>query len=430
MRRLAFVFFLCACKPSQPAAPAAATPVDPGSSKALLAEVDRLKDQIKDKPRTFEVLSALGNLYYENGRYLDAVDAYREAEEHAAPAQADADALRKKGVKPAADLPPECRRSGPEYGLRKIAEASRKLDPPHQLRCLDTALEMAIEDTSRRGNSFYLIGNPDSALEEHHKVLARSPNHPESLFFIGAILLEQSNGDKKQLAEGKKYWQRLLKVAPDSPRASIVRETLPKADEMFKPRPEGQGAATPVAQDDLPPGHPPIPGNDLPAGHPPVGGGQPGAPMNHSGDQASAQPTPEEMRNLQEAVANTERTPELEKGLDELLAQSEKDLDQGRYQEARDAVVRVMPMRPNDPRTSAAMGGAMRGLGRMEMAQRTLLHALQLDPRQPRALYEIGKLKAQRGDKAGAAESFSAVKSADPKFAQSHRVDEELAKLR
>ena len=152
--------------------------------------------------------------------------------------------------------------------------------------------------------------------------------------------------------------------------------------------------------------------------------------MNHSGFPAPSQPTAEEMRNLEEAVANTERTPELEKGLDELLAQSEKDLDQGRYQEARDAVVRVMPLRPNDPRTSAAMGGAMRGLGRMEMAQRTLLHALQLDPRQPRALYEIGKLKAQQGDKAGASQSFAALKSADPKFARSHKVDEELAKLR
>src|SRR2546426_2534190 len=41
---------------------------DPTDSRALLAEVDRLKDQIKDKPKTFEVLSALGNLYYDNGR--------------------------------------------------------------------------------------------------------------------------------------------------------------------------------------------------------------------------------------------------------------------------------------------------------------------------------------------------------------------------
>jgi len=37
---------------------------------------------------------------------------------------------------------------------------------------------------------------------------------------------------------------------------------------------------------------------------------------------------------------------------------------------------------------------------------------------------------AQQGDKAGALQRFNALKSADPKFAQSHRVDDELAKLR
>src|SRR5439155_1053988 len=243
---------------------------------------------------SFEVLSALGNLYYENGRYLEAIDAYREAEALAAPAEARALALKKKQVKPAADLPAECRRSGPDYGLSKIAEAAGKLDEPHELRCLDAALEMELQTVSRRGNAFYLIGNPDSALAEHRKVLERSPEYPESLFFVGAI-----------------------------------------------------------------------------------------------------------------------------------LEQSEKELDQGRYQEARDAVVRVMPMRPDDARTAAAMGGAMRGLGRVQMAERTLSRALQLDPKQPRALYEMGRLLAQQGDKAGALQRFNALKSADPKFAQSHRVDDE-----
>jgi Flp pilus assembly protein TadD len=72
----------------------------------------------------------------------------------------------------------------------------------------------------------------------------------------------------------------------------------------------------------------------------------------------------------------------------------------------------------------------MRGLGRTEMARRTLLRALQLDPKQPRALYEMGRLSAEQGDKAGAARSFAAVKSVDPQFARSHKVDEELAKLK
>ena len=447
MRRLAaLALALCACKPGAPAAPADAGrtgTLEVTDSKALLAEVDRMKDQLKDKPKTFEVLGALGNLYYDNGRYLEAVDAFRQAEDLAAPVEAEADALRKKGVKPAAELPVECRRSGNEYGLTQIADYAKKLPPAQELRCLDGALEMALSVRARRGNSFYLIGNPDAALAEHRKVLEKDPNYAESLFFVGAILLEQSNGDKAKLAEGKKYWQKLLQVAPDSPRAPLVRDTLPKADEVFKPHAGGQ----------LPPGHPSVAqqqgGGQLPPGHPPIGGaGQPvsgnmpGSPMQHSdesdrraegatsGGPLGGEPSPEEVQNMEQAVQQTQMTPELAKGLDDLLAEGEKDLDQGKYQDARDAVVRVMPMRPNDPRTAAALGGAMRGLGRIDMAQRTLERALQIDPKQPRALYEMGKLQAQQGDKAAALASFGALQSADPKFAKSHQVDAEIAKLK
>jgi tetratricopeptide (TPR) repeat protein len=363
--------------------------------------VDRLQDQFKDRPKTFEVLSALGNLDYENGRYLEAVDSFRQALELSAPVEADA--LRKRGVRPAGDLPAECRRAGPEYGLVQIAEAANKLEPPRRLRCLDGALEMALAARARRGNALYLIGHPDGALAEHKKVLDRSPDYPESLFFVGAILLEQSQGEKAKLAEGKKYWERLLKVAPDHPRAALVKETLPRADEVFK------------LQAQLPAGHPQT---DLPPGHPSVG------PMAHAG------PTEEEVAGMQDAVQGTERTPELERGLDELLAQGEKALDEGRYQDARDAVVRVMPMRPSDARTAAALGGAMRGLGRLDMAERTLATALRNDPKQPRALYEMGKLLAQRGDKPGALRDFQAVQSSDPKWAKAHDVDREIARLR
>jgi Flp pilus assembly protein TadD len=87
-------------------------------------------------------------------------------------------------------------------------------------------------------------------------------------------------------------------------------------------------------------------------------------------------------------------------------------------------------MRPNDARLAAALGGAMRGLGRAPMAERVLERALQLDPKQPRALYEMGLLLAARGDKAGAAQRLQALQAADPKFAQQHAVGAELAKLR
>lgn len=412
---------LCACHPQASSDPAAEPSSDGGpaslenaDAKALLAEVDRLKDQLKGKPKTFEVLAALGNLYYENGRFLEAVDTLREAEEAAAPAEAARDALRAKGVKPQAELPAECRRSGSDYGLAQITAAAQKMDPPKALRCLDGALEQELAVRARRGDAFYLIGNGDSALKEHRKVLASQPDYAESLFFVGAILLEQSQGNKAMLDEGKKMWRKLLQVAPDSPRAALVKETLPKADEVFAKKPSGEGA--------MPAGHPPVAEGELPPGHPPMPAGS--QPMAHSG------PTAEEVQNVADAVQGTERTPELEKGLDELLVEGEKALDRGDYQAARDSIVRVMPMRPNDARTAADLGAAMRGLGRTDMAERTLSRALQLDPRQPRALYEQGKLQAAQGDKDGARKSFEAVKEADAKFAQSHGIDKELAGLR
>ncbi len=382
-----------------------------------------MQAQLQDKPKTFEVLSALGNLYYENGRYLDAANSLRQALAISAPFEARAQELRDRQVKPAKDLPPECRRSAQGYGLEQIAQAARKLDPERERRCLDSALQMAIDARARRGDSLYLVGNPDGALAEHRRVLAESPDHPESLFFVGAILLEQSRGEKAKLEEGKKYWRRLLAVAPDSPRAPLVKDSLPRADEIFAPKAQAGGA--------MPPGHPDVSGQ-LPPGHPAIAGNAPSAPMAHRGAAPEELPAvdPQQLQAVAEAAQNTERTPELEKGLDQLTARAEALLDQGKYQEARDTIVRVMPMRPNDARTAAAMGAAMRGLGRGQMAERVLSRALEIDPRQPRALYEMGKLLAARGDKAGAAEKMRAVQAADAKFAQSHGIAQELARLK
>jgi tetratricopeptide (TPR) repeat protein len=430
-RSIAGIALCCAAACSRsPSAPAgapdggAAANLDANDPKALLAAVDKMHEQLKDAPKTFEVLAALGNLYYENGRYLDAVDTFRQALAISDPIEKRAQELRANKVTAANDLPLECRRSGSSYGLEQIAQAARKLDPAHELRCLESSLQAAIDARSRRGDALYLTGNPDGALTEHKRVLAESPDYPESLFFVGAIVLEQSRGDKAKLEEGKKYWRRLLAVAPDSPRAPIVKDSLPRADEIFAPKRE-------VAQGALPPGHPDL-GTQLPPGHPPVGGSASDAPMAHRGATPEERPdiSPQQLQAVAEAAQNTERTPELEKGLDDLTSQAEGLLDQGKYQEARDTIVRVMPMRPSDARTAAILGGAMRGLGREQLAERTLSRALELDARQPRALYEMGRLLADRGDRAGAADKLRAAQAADPKFAQSHAISQQLARLK
>src|SRR5215831_14590445 len=101
--------FALACSGKEP--PRAAP--DAGAL-ANLDAIDQMQEQLKDRPKTFEVLCALGNLYYENGRYLDAVDAFRQALAISAPLEARAQELRDRKVQPAKDLPLECRRSGQE----------------------------------------------------------------------------------------------------------------------------------------------------------------------------------------------------------------------------------------------------------------------------------------------------------------------------
>src|SRR5256885_2422600 len=176
------VALACSSKPEAAAVPDASSPQalgDATDSKALLAKVDQLSGQLKDKAKTFEVLAALGNLYYENNRFLDAIDSFRQALDLSAPAEAQVAQLRKAGTKPASDLPLECRRSGPGHGLEQIMEAARSLDAPRRLECLESAVEPVIQVRARRANAFYLAGNPDAALAEHRKVLDESPDYPE-----------------------------------------------------------------------------------------------------------------------------------------------------------------------------------------------------------------------------------------------------------
>ena len=207
LRRIPFLWLCaalaCSSKPEPVASPAGASRPqalgDATDTKALLAEVDKLSGQLKDKPKTFEVLAALGNLYYENNRFLDAVDSFRQALQLSGPAESQAAALRKAGTKPANDLPLECRRSGPGYGLEQILVAAKSLDAPHRLKCLESAVEPALAVRARRANALYLVGNPDGALAEHRKLLEQYPDYPESLFFVGAVTLEESKGDKEKL---------------------------------------------------------------------------------------------------------------------------------------------------------------------------------------------------------------------------------------
>ncbi len=362
--------------------PHAATKLPPGhpsldasDPKELLKQLDAMQDKLKDRPKTVDILVAIGHLYYENGRYLDAIDTYRQAEELSAAGEKRLAELRAH-VRSAATLPDDCRRTT-ERGydaLLAAAETRVKDRPAEALACAAEALRPVHLARARRGDAFYLIGNFDQARAEHEAVLTVDAANPESLFFLGAMDLEKAHGDKALIASGKRYWQRLLDVAPDSPRAALVRENLPKAETLF-------------------------------AAHAPKG------------------PAPEEVQAIAEAAQNTPVEAGDLAAFSKILDDGEKLLDAGKFDEARSQFIRVLPftrmradLKSIAARAAADMGGAVRTTN-PQMAERTLLTALTDDPESARANYELGRLRRDQGNPGEAAALFKKAAAKDPAFA-------------
>lgn len=347
---------------------------DPGTdTKSLLATVESMKGQLKDKPRGFNVSAALGNLFYDNGKFIDAIEYYGDALDRAAPAEKRLTELAAAGqLDPKAAVPESCKLDHPTKddlaqgnkarALEEIVAAAATLaptDPAGEAACLGQLRLILANTHARRGNSWYLVGNADKARTDHTIALALDPVNPEALFFSGALALENAHGDPAKLAVGKAFWEKLLKVAPDHPRAQIVKETLPRVDQLFGPN-AGHG------------------GMDM-AGHPPIEG-QDAAPGGAAAPQLPA--------GMAEAMSNVQHTPEMEARLDKTTADGEALLQQGRYQEALDTFKQVMPLRPSG-KIALDLGIALRELGK-PTAERVLTQATRMPGGDPtRAKYEL-----------------------------------------
>ncbi len=366
-----------------PSAAPAATPqdsldLDPRDTKGLLQAVESMKASMKDRPRDFGVNVALGNLYFDNGRYSEALEFYRDAVGQSAAAEQRIRALAK--VKPAAKVPVECRAEpSPAEAARgeknrtfetlaQVLEAQKPSDGSAAAACARVLAPMLANLHARRGNAWYLAGDADQAREAHEEALALDPAQPESLFFRGAHILENARGDATQLAQGRAVWEQLLKVAPNHPRAELVRQTLPKVAELF-------GAKTAPA-DNEPQGPGPLP---------------PG---------------------LAAAMQRFGMGPAQGAELDKTLDAAEALLAKGSFQEALDTFKTVMPVRP-DGRVALGMGIALRELGK-PTAERVLLEATRMpNGDAARAHYELGLLY-EKSDPARARAEFVLVPGSSP----------------
>jgi tetratricopeptide (TPR) repeat protein len=223
--------------PASPAAAPGAPPPAPGgqspgvpSSAELLAQVEAMKSRLATAPKSLEILLALGNLYFQERRYPDAIGWYDQAVALAEPVWKDYLALpesaRRKEAAPA--VKQACARTEAR-GFEPLAEEgrarARKKDPAGAAFCYRAALEPAIGARIQRGNAKLLADDAAGAIADHEAVLARIPDQPDALYFLGLALAETAKGDVGKLERARALWRRVAELQPNGP----YSESLPLA---------------------------------------------------------------------------------------------------------------------------------------------------------------------------------------------------------
>src|SRR5688572_4028382 len=159
-------------RPSAPVAASAPPPESSGSvpgtpAPAILDEsqVQALRNVVDRDPKNAVARAQLGNLYYDAGRYPDAIKWYGESI-----------ALNPKDASVSTDL----------------------------------------------GVSYYYNNQPDLAIKQLEHSLQIDPKHTKALLNMGAV---RAFG-KQDLKGATEIWRRLVEIAPDSPEGRKAREAL------------------------------------------------------------------------------------------------------------------------------------------------------------------------------------------------------------
>jgi len=129
-------------------------------------EIDALLPLAQQNPKDFHILSQLGNLHYDMGKFNDAILWYEKA----------------------------------------LAEKPDELGVRTDL-----------------GTSLHYVGQPSRALQEFESVLKKNPTFPQALHNMGIV--KAGAGDNQGAIE---VWEKLLATNPDYPGNPQVRENLAK----------------------------------------------------------------------------------------------------------------------------------------------------------------------------------------------------------
>jgi tetratricopeptide (TPR) repeat protein len=372
-----------------PALGASADETDGGvDSKELLRQLDAMKEDLKNRPKTAEIEFALGNLYYENGRYPEAIDLYRQLLDRAAAPMARYLELRKL-PHPAIDpRKAACTTAAQPTFEDLVGGAEAKAHAGEigaAVVCYQAALLPMLAARARRGNAFFLIGNEDRAMEEHRANLAIEPTYTESLFFLGALLFETGDGAPDRLREAREVWKRYLATGPEPERERLTRQNLARIDSALAN------------------------GGRMVQG-PGVGG------MGPMGAVPMGPPVP-----------RPALTPDQQKALRAAVAEGARALGQRSWQEALAAFDRARQLDPADEEAARGAGQALMALGDRMKAEAAFRAALGRNPRDALALYELGEVFFQNQHYAGAARFWTQVLDLDPKVATQFKVKERIA---
>jgi cytochrome c-type biogenesis protein CcmH/NrfG len=144
------------------------TQVAPSTPQAGILDeraVQALRDILGRDPGNAQAATQLGNLYYDAGRYADAVPAYQQA---------------------------------------------FALDPAN------------VNVSTDLGTALYYSGRPDEALAQYEKSLAIDPNHAQTLFNQGIVRLD----GKQDAPRAVQSWEKLLASNPNYPERARVEQLL------------------------------------------------------------------------------------------------------------------------------------------------------------------------------------------------------------
>jgi cytochrome c-type biogenesis protein CcmH/NrfG len=168
------------------------TQVPISGAPSLLQHEMTLKSMLASNPKDLGALVQLGNVYYDGGRFAEAVEAYGRA----------------------LDLDPN------NAGVR-----------------------------TDRGTCYWNMGQADAALAEFAKALETAPTKAQTLYNMGVVYL---NG-KKDPAQARAAWEKLLATNPDYPDRAKLQEQIaalgaPSTAPATSPAP-GANAQSPGVED-------------------------------------------------------------------------------------------------------------------------------------------------------------------------------------